>query len=187
MTERDEQQIVASLKALALETAYAQAPPELEAALRKAYWRRRRTVLWRRTAVAGAIAASLTAIAVWFSLRWPSAPPEGPRIVQAPVIRPETRAETNVAVTKPRPRVRRTTPVVRPQVVSEEIATGFLPVAGGDVFAPLDRGRVVRVRMPRSALAVFGLPVNEDRIADSVRADVLLGEDGMARAIRFVR
>jgi hypothetical protein len=33
----------------------------------------------------------------------------------------------------------------------------------------------------------FGLPVNEDRIVNAVKADVLIGEDGIARAIRFVQ
>jgi hypothetical protein len=31
-----------------------------------------------------------------------------------------------------------------------------------------------------------GLPVNPDRWQDRVDADVLIGEEGMARAIRFV-
>ena len=51
----------------------------------------------------------------------------------------------------------------------------------------LDSGRVVRVQLPRSALARFGLPVNAERAGEPVKADVLLGEDGTARAIRFVR
>jgi hypothetical protein len=33
----------------------------------------------------------------------------------------------------------------------------------------------------------FGLPVSEERALDRVQADVLMGEDGIARAIRFVR
>jgi hypothetical protein len=32
-----------------------------------------------------------------------------------------------------------------------------------------------------------GLPVNEDRLSDRVYADVLVGDEGLARAIRFVR
>jgi len=68
-----------------------------------------------------------------------------------------------------------------------EIVTEFLPVAGGDFTEPLERGRLVRVELPRSALAVFGLPMNEDRAWETVQADVVMGEDGMARAIRFVQ
>lgn len=44
-----------------------------------------------------------------------------------------------------------------------------------------------RLRLPRTALLGVGLPVNMDRADDSVKADVVFGEDGMARAIRFVK
>lgn len=68
-----------------------------------------------------------------------------------------------------------------------EIATDFLPLSDEGGGAPLDSGRVVRVELPRSALVSMGLPVNMERTGESVKADVLLGEDGVARAIRFVR
>ena len=47
--------------------------------------------------------------------------------------------------------------------------------------------QVVRVRLPRSAMRSVGLPVNEDRWMEQVPADVLLGQDGVARAVRFVK
>ena len=70
---------------------------------------------------------------------------------------------------------------------SGEIATDFMPVSYGDNLNDIDNGRIVRVEMPRSALAQFGLPVNMDRAGERIKADVLIGDDGMARAIRFVR
>jgi len=45
----------------------------------------------------------------------------------------------------------------------------------------------VRVELPRSALANFGLPVNMDRYNEKVKADVLVGVDGLAHAIRFIQ
>jgi hypothetical protein len=36
-------------------------------------------------------------------------------------------------------------------------------------------------------MARFGLPVNAERAAEPVQADVLLGDDGLAQAIRFIR
>jgi hypothetical protein len=42
------------------------------------------------------------------------------------------------------------------------------------------------VELPRSALLSFGLPVDPDRASERVKADVLVGGDGVARAIRFV-
>lgn len=70
---------------------------------------------------------------------------------------------------------------------SGEIATDFMPVSYGDNLNEIENGRIVRVEMPRSALAQFGLPVNMDRANERIKADVLIGDDGMARAIRFVR
>jgi hypothetical protein len=46
---------------------------------------------------------------------------------------------------------------------------------------------VIRVQMPRSALIAFGLPVNVESADVPVKADLLVGEDGLACAIRFVR
>jgi hypothetical protein len=68
-----------------------------------------------------------------------------------------------------------------------EIATDFLPLTYGAVAKLADGGRMVRVELPRSAMASFGLPVNMDRANERVKADVLLGMDGLAHAIRFVR
>jgi hypothetical protein len=70
---------------------------------------------------------------------------------------------------------------------AEEIATDFIPLMQGGRFTQGEEGHLVRVELPRSALASFGLPVNAERAGGRVKADVLLGEDGLARAIRFVR
>jgi hypothetical protein len=47
--------------------------------------------------------------------------------------------------------------------------------------------QVVRVQLPASALREVGLPVSYASAGDQVKADIVLGHDGMARAIRFVR
>lgn len=68
-----------------------------------------------------------------------------------------------------------------------EVTTGFMQL--GDVsLANLQEGaQVVRVEMPRYAMARFGFPVNMERYDEKVKADVWLGADGLARAIRFVQ
>ena len=43
---------------------------------------------------------------------------------------------------------------------------------------------IVRVRMPRSALATLGLPMAEPDAAGAVDVEMLVGEDGVARTIR---
>ena len=81
---------------------------------------------------------------------------------------------------KVRPVRRRTAP--KPL---REIATEFFPLM--DVPLPFERGELLHVIVPAATMRAVGLPVNEDRLADRVQADVLVGEEGLARAIRFLR
>jgi hypothetical protein len=68
-----------------------------------------------------------------------------------------------------------------------EIATDFIPLMGRESLAQLDGGQVMRVELPRSALMSFGLPMDMERATERIKADVVVGYDGLARAIRFVR
>jgi hypothetical protein len=70
---------------------------------------------------------------------------------------------------------------------ANEIATDFMPVGYTTPMNLQDGGQVMRVELPRSTLAGFGLPVNMERVNERVKADVLVGPDGQARAIRFVQ
>ena len=70
---------------------------------------------------------------------------------------------------------------------SREIATDFIPLRYMNAASLQDGGQIVRVELPRSALANFGLPVNMDRYNEKVKADVIFGVDGLAHAIRFVQ
>jgi len=69
----------------------------------------------------------------------------------------------------------------------QEIATDFIPVIFSEDAQPMERGQLIRVQMPRSAMLKFGLPMNFERANVPVKADLLIGEDGLAQAIRFVR
>jgi hypothetical protein len=69
----------------------------------------------------------------------------------------------------------------------DEIATDFMPLTYGSNLSQLDDGQVVRVELSRSVLQSFGFPINAERAGERVKADVLLGHDGVARAIRFIR
>jgi hypothetical protein len=62
----------------------------------------------------------------------------------------------------------------------------FLPVTFDDAAGGLDAVQVVRVRLPRSAMGSLGLVVSHDPGQGPVEADVLVGQDGLPRAIRFV-
>lgn|SRR5262245_4766295 len=81
----------------------------------------------------------------------------------------------------------------RARAPQPEIATAFMPLAYSAV--PFIDARLVRLEVPRAALAEFGLtPIDTVEIGqteitkqDTILADVLVGEDGLARAVRFVR
>jgi hypothetical protein len=138
---------------------------------------------WMRGGLALALAvAAILSVVAFLSLR--------PGHVRAPVISaPAVVATVESPKTIPpapvsaAPRVRhRRRPAPEPR--QQEVTTGFLSLdaAGG----PPTSGEVIRMEMPRSTLALFGLPVDERRASVPVRADVLFGDDGMAHAVRFV-
>lgn len=72
--------------------------------------------------------------------------------------------------------------------VTRELVTEFFPLAYSNV--PARGGYVVRMQVPREALASFvGAAAIEGSNGGSgqILADVVIGEDGLARAVRFVR
>ncbi|HEX8150427.1 MAG TPA: hypothetical protein VF591_24805 [Pyrinomonadaceae bacterium] len=98
-----------------------------------------------------------------------------------PTYTPRPRA-TNVSYRGDRPR-----PALAEAVRAQEVATEFIPLTQAGPYTQAEEGHIVRVELPRSALASFGLPVNAETWGGRVKADVLMGQDGIARAIRFVR
>jgi len=101
------------------------------------------------------------------------AAPESPQPVKRKRIRPVSSRRTDTAAVA--------------NHVTKEVATDFIPLSYMSATSLQEGGQIVRVQLPRSALANFGLPVNMDRYNEKVKADVLYGVDGMARAIRFVQ
>jgi len=71
--------------------------------------------------------------------------------------------------------------------VARETTTEFFPLFYGSVPSP--SGHIIRMEVPRASLAQFGLASAHDMslTTGTVIADVLVGEDGLARAVRFVR
>ena len=78
-------------------------------------------------------------------------------------------------------------PSERSLAAGREVATDFYSLTYSAI--PLNQGRLVRLEVPAEALAALG--VDPAAVAGpqqrSVVADVLVGEDGLARAVRFVR
>src|SRR6185312_14582547 len=63
---------------------------------------------------------------------------------------------------------------------------GFIPLPNAERVGPNDDVNVVRMELPRSAMLVVGLDVSPERVSEQVEAEVMLGSDGLARAVRFV-
>jgi len=73
---------------------------------------------------------------------------------------------------------------------SETIAQSsgqYLPLTYMSRASAMDGGTVVRVDLSRSALASLGFPLSFEGTGDSIRAEVVIGDDGVARAIRLVQ
>jgi hypothetical protein len=76
--------------------------------------------------------------------------------------------------------------VVFVRTAREEVTTDFLPLVDGNM--PFTDGQLVRIEVPRTTLQGFGLVLDSADLANAaLLADVVVGEDGVARAVRFVR
>lgn len=72
------------------------------------------------------------------------------------------------------------------------MATGFLPVAGGDRWRALSRDEptaawLVSTDMPRERLAALGLPFDPARADERVKAELLMHASGEVLAVRVVQ
>lgn len=70
--------------------------------------------------------------------------------------------------------------------IPTEITSDFIPLTSGVETAMMEGGQIVRVLLPRAAMAYYGLPTNQERLDIPVHAQVLISHDGVARAIRFI-
>lgn len=189
MTEQVwETMMAARLRLLAANDQHEQAPPWVEAALRQAYRRRygASRVVWPWVAACGAVAASVLVFVAFLAPARRS--PETPPAIQK--LPPPARLEASPVPGLPAPR-RVARPkrynAAAPAPARREVATEFIPLVYDDMLGAEETHQVVRVQLSRAALVSIGLPVNEEQAAGRVQADVVLGGDGMARAIRFVR
>jgi hypothetical protein len=169
--------ILTALRALAAHDRGREAPPEVEARLLAAL-RKRRGRKKLRTVVLAALPVA-AAIMLFFA----RAQPQPKQVAPMPVRQqPMAVAAASVPMPKATPKAR---PIKRrPHEQPRETVTQFFPLL--DVAPPFERGELLRVMVPASTMRRVGLPVNEDHLTDRVYADVLVGQEGLARAIRFV-
>lgn len=185
----------------------AEAPRRVEMALRERVRSKQRVespaaagwFRWRSFWAGAAVAAAFgLAVAVWMRPE-PRGPEEQARTAVAPLPEEEAAAPPVVAVqgteesapaanveklmAAAKPRVRRAVPQAQG---GKQQPRSFYSIsyASPELLA---NAQIVRVRIPRSALLQFGLPMSAYRpTGGQVEADVIFTEDGVARAIRFV-
>jgi hypothetical protein len=112
-------------------------------------------------------------------------PEPDPALTPAPVAE---RTKQEVAVSKVPATIRRRK-VQRnfaTAVARQETTTDFIPLTYTSDASSMSNGMIVRVEVERATLIAMGLPLNTERSASRVTADLMLGDDGVARAIRLV-
>jgi hypothetical protein len=140
---------------------------------------RRRRARWGYSAAAFAAVAALLAILLWTPAA--NAHKSAPIAVRGAI--PST-PDTQIPAASPAV----SEPQVRFAVVrTEDLSASFYPLPEAEALPPLETSMVVRVEMPVSSLRLMGVPVEEDLSAGPLQADVLLGQDGLARGVRLVQ
>jgi hypothetical protein len=160
---------------------------------------------WRVWAVAAAAMLLLGLVATW--KRQPTAPVQPVKQASSPQPVANKKAEkltavgngetqtTSALARHSASRPRRTAeygasskPVATPdETATTELTTRFYPLPYGSGLG-LDEGwGLVRVQVPRASLASVGVPVSGGSGDEMLTADVVVGQDGLARGIRFVQ
>jgi hypothetical protein len=177
---QSEEYVAAALRVLADQDRQREAPDGVEARLRQAF-RRKQARRKRKTVLLAALAAAAGVVIIFVARSHERPKPVAPAPVPEQLVAAVPAPSKIAAVPAPKPvRPVRRQPIEPPR----EIVTQFFPLL--DVAPPFEGGELLRVVVPASTMRRVGLPVNEDRLAEPVYADVLVGQEGLARAIRFV-
>jgi hypothetical protein len=183
-----------ALRALADEDAARHAPPHAESALLDAFDRQRARAsaprsAWR--AVVTTIVVVPLVIAVYRIVLDPvdvsPPPPLEPYTMSSRSEPPRSALEVQIdartATETARPVVTtRAEPVAASNVRGSQPAPQVVSTNRGEVI-----GQTMQLRLPRSALALFGIPVIAPEVEGTVNVELVLSEDGQARAIRIVQ
>ena len=110
---------------------------------------------------------------------FPVSRPTSQKFVSAKTILPKKDLKREVS---PKPQQSKLTP--KPAPKSAEIKTEFIALT----FSPApESGQILKVKVPRSMMVSLGVTSNVGNTSELVNAEVLMGDDGLARAIRFVQ
>ena len=175
------------MAALAAEHRSVRGPYSVERAVLAEFDAARRRRIWK-IAGAGAIAALLAAGV--FGIR--ERPGSQPSVTTNAVLPVASRAAAPAATDETiKPKVTRRSPRVRPSAPRDETPAPapqdpFVAIPYTVPLAPEERATIVRMTLSPAAIAAVGLSFPEADAGSAMQADVLVGEDGRARAFRFV-
>jgi hypothetical protein len=176
----NEQDLLNALRGLAADGPR-EAPQHIEEFLVAELRRRsrsRHTKLWWTISAVAAIAAGI-AVLIWMR---PAPPKPAPLVanVKFPEL-PQPVLPLALAVA-PKSQAIRKAPArpAKPPV-------SFYALPSASELPPVETAMVVRVQLPMSSLRLMGLLVSEESSAERIQADVLVGQDGLARGVRFVQ
>ena len=144
--------------------------------------------------------AAVIALAVWSGTRSSrsTSPDAGPIAAASPMTSPAVSStpvteETTSAAPAVEPRAAPHRPVPVRAVTGRRAALPkqvrsfeFISLPGAAGLPELESGSVVRIAVPVAALPEYGLDIVQGGSKTTVDADVLVGQDGLARAIRLV-
>jgi len=171
------QTLRADLRAVGAETQEAEAPARVEMRLRQEFRTRHKTMKVRRAAMyAGwtlAAAAVVVAAVSWVNWRHENGKGSAPSAVNSA-------QGVNINKTVP------AGPELGETIVAANDA-GEFTLLPGSFPGVLEDATVVRVQMQRGALSALGLTVNEERAADLIQVDLLVGDDGQPQALRLAQ
>lgn len=178
----DQDSLQAALRAVRESTLSARVPQQLEEKLIEAMRRRPNAAVTHRHsrvlfAAAAILACAVPAAFVWMSSLRPVAVQPAKPAIRAFRFEPRAPAQEQ-------PPARATAGSKQQVARPSEVVTAFLPL--GYAGPPPDAYQVVRVKMDRSSLVQYGLPLNLERSDEPLNADLLVGNDGVPRAVRFV-
>lgn len=207
----EERALLARMRAVVAEMADEEPPARVDAALLAAFRahtaatasstvipipsRAGRWSNWKLAAVAAGILLLISVMAIfWRSanshkpqheeravLPTPGPSPTSPKLTEPPAGRDHEVAEQSENRPK---RVRRPASVNSSDEV--EVVTQFFLLREGEDLSSIESLSLVRVELPGSAIKEAGIPIILELANTRVTADVILGQDGLARAIRFV-
>jgi hypothetical protein len=164
-----------ALQALREATRDAETPQRVEMRLLHEFDMRHRTIKTRSAAIfaawALATAAVLFAGVSWWN--WRLTQTHG-NASAGNVVKPNASA----------PSVAPADTSAEPTLIADNDAGDFT-LLPGSLPQEVDDSAIVRVRMQRGALSALGLPVNEERVSDWIQVDLLVGQDGLPKAVRL--